>query len=387
MRNAGEILQMIKTVITTTVLLGIAALPSGKQHDPRCCRALETEVRYTRPPSDITPPDDAGILQIDHSGGRVILTILQPNIPRDEFVGFSNYQELTTSDLGKTWRRRSLLDQVGSVLAARANDFAQAPSDSKVLYRYLQESGIYLRSGEGGRTWVLPEYKVGDLTKGEFILRNGGNTSYTAQFHLAGIDPRDPLKIYASVSVVPWASLVNFEGDLPRHDLPGLYVSADGGDSWKQLSDSLLNQAPIGLSSGDRNLMYGQTADGVVKSIDGGKTWVAIGQQKLMALPPRTRANEVSKKVLDSFEVLQFAIDPSDENMVYVVSNKGIYRSLDGGITWCLLEVGFDEIGGVHSMAMNPARPVEIFVGTTKGVFYSGDRGCHFERIYPVKGK
>jgi hypothetical protein len=384
MWNAKDEWQMIRAAIKAIVLLGAVTFFNGKQHDPSCCRSPETEVRYTRPPSDITPPDDAGILQIDHSGGQAILTILHPNIPRDEFVGFSNYQELTTSDLGKTWRRRSLLNQVGSVLATRANDFARAPSDPKVLYRYLQESGMYLRSVDGGRTWLPPESRVEGLAKSEFILRNGGNVSYAAQFHLAGIDPHDPLKIYASVSVVPWASLVNFEGDLLRHDLPGLYVSADGGDSWTQLFDSLLNQAPIGLSSSDRNLMYGQTPDGVVKSSDGGTTWAAIGQQKLMALPPHTRANEVSKKLLDLFEVLQFAIDPSNENIVYVVSNKGIYRSLDGGMTWCLLDLGFDEVGGMHSMTMNPAHPVEIFVGTTRGVFYSSDRGCHFSKIFPT---
>jgi hypothetical protein len=102
-----------------------------------------------------------------------------------------------------------------------------------------------------------------------------------------------------------------------------------------------------------------------------------------MSRLPNTRANEVSKKAVDSFEVVQFVIDPSNENIVFVVPNKGIYRSLDGGGTWCLLDLGFDEIEGVHSIAISSPHPLEIFVGTTHGVSYSSDRGCHFTRIYP----
>jgi len=373
---------MMKLIITIVALMGIEAGLRGQQQNRACCRGLETSVRYSRPPSDVTPPDDTGILQVTNANGSVVLTILHPNVPRDEFIGFLNYKELTTSDLGKTWAVRPVLDRVGSDLATRVNDFAQAPSHPKVLYRYLQESGVYLRSVDGGGTWSLPAYRIEGGTKEEFTLRNGGDSSYTLQFHLAAIDPRDPLTIYASLSVVPWASLIYFEGTLPIHELKGLYMSFDGGDSWKEFSDLPVNKAPIGISSLNPKLMYGQTIDGVVKSIDGGKTWAAVGQQSLMALPPQTRANEVSKKPLDSFDVLQIVIDPSDGDIVYVVSNKGLYRSLNGGETWCLLDLGFDEIGGAHSIAINSTHPVEIFVGTTRGVFYSNDRGCHFRRIY-----
>ena len=128
----------------------------------------------------------------------------------------------------------------------------------------------------------------------------------------------------------------------------------------------------------------------MVKSTDGGITWEPVGQQRELELRPLTSADKdeqtrLLKGLVDS-RIRQILVDPVNEDIVYLVSNKGLIRSVDGRATWCLLNLGVDQIDSVRSIGVNPARPREIYVGTTRGVFFSSDRGCHFSKIYPAAG-
>lgn len=365
--------------LALTVLLSVYT----QIDDPKCSRSLDAVIQYSKPPSDNVPVEDAGIIDFVNDGERNLLTIVHPSVPREPYLGFRNYQELTSSDDGKTWTNRTPLNEIGSTLAVRLNDFWQAPSDPKVQYRFDDGLGTVLRSDDLGTRWLLPDHRIDGVSKDEFVRREGGSGFYTAQFHIAAVDPHNPLKIYASISIVPWASIIYREGDLYPHDLGGLYVSDDGGNSWHLFSDVLVNRSPLGVSPRHENIMYGLTADGVVKSTDAGKIWKAIGQQTAMAARAHTPPNQASKRLLDPFEVNQFLFDPAQDDSVYIISTKGVYRTTDGGEHWRLLNLGFDEFGSVHSMALAPKNSQELVIGTTHGVLVSRDGGCHFRRAYP----
>jgi hypothetical protein len=49
--------------------------------------------------------------------------------------------------------------------------------------------------------------------------------------------------------------------------------------------------------------------------------------------------------------------------------------------------LGFDELDGVHSLALNPENAAELFVGTRRGTFLSQDRGGSFQSIFPARRK
>jgi photosystem II stability/assembly factor-like uncharacterized protein len=166
----------------------------------------------------------------------------------------------------------------------------------------------------------------------------------------------------------------------------GLFVSRDGGERWTKLADTVRFQSPIGIAPLNPLVIYAEAQSGIVKSADGGKTWSPIGEHEFIEQRPLYVAEQRGVKMMGApvtVTVRQFAIDPMNDKYVYIVSNKGIYRSTDGGNTWCLLNTGMDFIESYYSLAFDPANTASIFVGTRFGVFSSGNRGDTFKRLYP----
>ena len=119
----------------------------------------------------------------------------------------------------------------------------------------------------------------------------------------------------------------------------GIWKTTDDGLHWKNISDGFLKTGTVGsiaVSESNPNIVVagmGEHAargvmtsmgDGVYKSTDAGKTWKHIGLDK-------------------SRHISDVVIHPTNPNIIYVAvqgaqygatSERGIYRSMDGGATW-----------------------------------------------------
>lgn len=119
----------------------------------------------------------------------------------------------------------------------------------------------------------------------------------------------------------------------------GIYKTVDDGITWKNVSDGFLKTGTVGsiaVSESNPNIVVagmGEHAargvmtsmgDGVYKSTDAGKTWKHIGLDK-------TR------------HISDVIIHPTNPDIIFVAaqgaqygtsSDRGIYRSMDGGNTW-----------------------------------------------------
>ncbi|MFK7814247.1 MAG: glycosyl hydrolase [Maribacter sp.] len=119
----------------------------------------------------------------------------------------------------------------------------------------------------------------------------------------------------------------------------GIYKTVDDGITWKNISDGFLKTGTVGsiaVSESNPNIVVagmGEHAargvmtsmgDGVYKSTDAGKTWKHIGLDK-------------------SRHISDVVIHPTNPDIIYVAaqgaqyggsSERGIYRSMDGGATW-----------------------------------------------------
>jgi photosystem II stability/assembly factor-like uncharacterized protein len=397
--TAGH-LNMLRALKLTLASL-LAALPTWTQTEEGArrtsgCRDIDATVRYAvRHPHTEPGRENATLLKVWGLDGKAVVTIFSTvwEKPRWYFTP----EVFTTADMGKTWKAE--YGEIASPLVYASAQLMEAPSDPQVIYRLLPEVGLFLRSDDAGKTWLLPKHQVETVSHEEFAVRIGGSRHYTTVFWPLGIHPTKPLTIFASLRVDPWA-VSKYE--LPRHEIKSVFVSTNGGESWRPFTEALDTTPgwhaqwppPIGISLVNPSIMFGQGPTGIVKSIDGGETWAAVGQQqKLHARPlymaetaENLKANNLppDHKVPGfpiSMEVKQFLLHPNDPDVVYVVSNKGIHRSMDGGNSWMLLDLGIDEIDAVNNALLNPLRPNELIVGTGYGVFLSEDRGCSFRRI------
>lgn len=171
----------------------------------------------------------------------------------------------------------------------------------------------------------------------------------------------------------------------------GPYRSTDGGESWvtMNLPGDGVTWSIICHPDDPRILYCGTVDSGVFRSGDGGVTW--------SQLPVPTPESEC--KMGFPTRVIRLAVDPSDPDALYVALEVGgLVRSLDGGRTWAdcnagLLAFTSDEryksrIGSdtdtegmldSHALAISRAAPGQVYLANRMGLFVSGNQGMSWE--------
>ena len=116
--------------------------------------------------------------------------------------------------------------------------------------------------------------------------------------------------------------------------LGGIWVSSDGGQSWRAVNDFMASVAvsTIVIDPKNPSIMYAGTGEGffnadairgagVFKSVDEGETW-----QPLAATNPKN--NEAW------FYVNRLAIQPDNPKVILAATNDGLYRTENAGEDW-----------------------------------------------------
>ncbi len=178
----------------------------------------------------------------------------------------------------------------------------------------------------------------------------------------------------------------------------GVWTSTDNGSSWTPVFDdqTALSIGAIAAHPSDSNTVYVGTGEdngggfsypgeGVFKTTDGGVTWTHLG-------------------LGDTRRIGRIAIDPVDPERVFVAaggsifvkdSNRGVYRSSDGGLSWERVLFVADDAGAVD-VAIDPQNPNRVFAaiwqrhsyftgwyigGQNSGIWRSLDGGDTWERL------
>jgi len=151
----------------------------------------------------------------------------------------------------------------------------------------------------------------------------------------------------------------------------GIWRSGDGGSSWQPVDDFMANLAvtSIVMDPTNTNVMYATTGEdfgntdalqgaGIFKSIDGGVTWHQL---------PST--NDPSFHWIN-----RLAHHPSLPNTLIAVTSSGVRRTQDGGMTW---PVVLDSSLGTD-VKYNPSNGDMVMVGTRRAVLLSTDGGTNW---------
>jgi len=178
----------------------------------------------------------------------------------------------------------------------------------------------------------------------------------------------------------------------------GVWKSTDGAMTWSAVFDKegTGSIGSLAVANSDANIIYVGTGeacirgnisqgDGVYKSLDAGKTWKNIGLR-------------------DSRAIGKVIINPNNPDIVFVAalghpygpnSERGIFRSLDGGKTWEKVLYKDENTGGID-VAFDPHNSNILFAalwqarrgpwnmtdgGPGSGLYRSGDGGTTWKRL------
>ena len=150
----------------------------------------------------------------------------------------------------------------------------------------------------------------------------------------------------------------------------GLYRSYDLAKGWEKVpfGDGISENVFVIYSSPQMPgiIWVGTDRSGVIVSRDDGKTW-----QKVDGVPSEVPISSI-------------AADPKRPQNIYVGTTQTLYVSRDGGRNW-VRRGGNLPLGNFTSILINPNNTDEIFISsaleTDGGIYYSKDAGQNWKRV------
>src|SRR5437773_1778144 len=259
-----------------------------------------------------------------------------------------------STDGGRSWRHMGL-DSTGRIARIVIH-----PTDPDIVlvcalgraYGPAEQRGVY-RTTDGGKTW----------TRVLFVDPNTGCSDLA-------IDPGDPNTLFAGMwqfEVKTWRLQSGGPGS-------GLWVSRDGGATWKRLAGHGLPDAKrvvgkiaVAVAPSNPNTVYAliEAQDPTLyRSDDRGNTWRVVSRNHDMA----ERAPYY----------VRFTVAPDDEDRLYFISVR-FSMSRDGGQT--LTRSPFSAGGDNHDIWIDPLNADRILIAHDGGASFTLNGGKSYTRV------
>ena len=270
------------------------------------------------------------------------------------------------------------------------------PTDTATIYAATTQKGIF-KSINGGGSWSAVSSGLPRTSSYYFYgyyndtYPNAIGNRLTWIFALV-IDPTNPRVLYAGTG-------------------EGVYQSTDGGGSWSAANNGLpkdaANKYPdiltLAMDPGTGSILAGTSSDGVYKSVDKGFSWTErflpwLYQQPVTALMVDFKTHDiyagsstgvsstaqlvhshssvsalhslVQNQGLPSVSVTSLVMDPSDHQTTYAGTEKGLYKTTDGGSAWSAVNHGLPATT-VTALVIDPIDGKTIYVAINGKVYRS----------------
>ncbi len=293
-----------------------------------------------------------GAIAVSESHPNIVYVGMGEHAPRGVMTSHGDGVYKST-DAGKTWQLIGLkaTQHISRIVIHPNNPEVVWVAAQGPLHGAAESRGVY-KTTDGGKTWKKTLY----------------TNSLSGASELS-IDVHNPQVLYAAMWEhirKPWKVISGGSGS-------GLYKSVDGGETWKPIHNGLpkaKGKMAIAVSRANPNKVYAliesdsnKEQGGLFVSSDAGAKW--------------TRVSGDHRLIQRAWYYIEIALDPQDENTVYVMS-AGTYKSINGGTTWTRIRSAH---GDYHDLWINPSDSKNLILTSDGGSEISFNAGKHWSRI------
>lgn len=288
-------------------------------------------------------------------------------------------------DAAQNWENKSAVigvTETTSINGHNVDFLVMDPTDNNTLYAATRENGLYV-SWDGANSWRSLLAGKGSLrglvvdpTNPCFIYTATSKNVYksldcgrrwrevffekrtNANIVDIAIDPYTPSKIFLSFDTAKKGEII---------------WSQDAGESWQVLkSDFRYALTGLFINPKDTRIMYATTEKNIWKTNDQGLSWTLLSD----------KLKEQGFKNGEIVSAVVFLPDLADG--IITVSKYGLLRSENGGNDWqSYILLQQPSTVNILSLAVNPANTQEMFYATDKGFYKTVDGGGNWITLSP----
>jgi photosystem II stability/assembly factor-like uncharacterized protein len=306
-----------------------------------------------KPLFDAQPVASVGALAISPADPRVLYVGTgESDIRSDLASGAGVYKSV---DGGDSWSYSGLRDtrQISKIVLDPGNPDVVYVGALGFAYGPNPDRGVY-KSSDGGKTWRHTLYRGPQAGVADLAIATGR-----------------PNVLFAALWAAhrpPWSSYAPLVGEGS-----GLVRSLDAGETWQPcrghgLPDGKWGRSGVAVSADGRRVyaLIEAKRSGLYVSDDGGDTW--------------RLANDDARLTSRAWYFSRITVDPSDADTIYV-PNIALLSSTDGGKTITVLR-GAPGGDDYHELWVDPRDGNHLVLGTDQGTSISLNRGQTWSSWY-----
>lgn len=287
---------------------------------------------------------------------------------------------LKSQDSGQSYAAANSLEKKGSIGNVTANIIAVDPGQPEIVYMG-SSNGIY-KTADGALTWkyVLNGIRIGDVVvdpndsdliyaagissnNGKVIKSTDGGSSWSEIYH-------EPAKNNAVLTLA--ISPANSKILLAGLNNGEIIRSTDQGSTWQVITD--LNDPVIQLRYANSFTVFALARTlGIQVSADQGSNWAAV------PLGVQASGNQiVGSRTQTVYN--DMAIDPKLPSVIFAATDAGLYRTIDRGASWVLMNMPLtDSALKASAVAVSPINSNTIYAAIGSTVFKTVNGGLTWE--------
>ncbi|HEX8500692.1 MAG TPA: peptidoglycan-binding protein [Pyrinomonadaceae bacterium] len=152
-----------------------------------------------------------------------------------------------------------------------------------------------------------------------------------------------------------------------RHkEAGGFFKTTDGGRTWRE-SEQLKGDGIHSLTQAakDPNVLLAGTNRGIWRSNDGGDRWELLNTSATPGL----------------INIESLAVDPRDSNVIYAGTWYLPYKTTDGGQTWSITKTGIIDDSDIFAIEIDDSNPDHVIASACSGIYETRNAGANWKKV------